>query len=367
MGISYNQDDGPLMCFNAPKLFQLNWFPSYYTTLTSPDYNWSGNLYHSTSIGSIPSGGMMLIKCNGFNARSSDYLDYFISFNSATGANSGTNEARNQVVVHSSQTRTYLNAPKSLLVAKLNAGDTYEFRALGIDVVVTVTAIDTSASPPFATVTIASGTEAPSTSQSPSVSVVPSLNPSIAPSSMPSPVNGVSLAPTLVYDSIMTWFLSGNFYAASKSGIMFDVTATEDLMITRLDIKLFYVKFGGNNFETDIEIYTKPGGFRGHETNRGSVWTKHMDRTTVSPPDQNDASTLGLTPITEDMMSPILVGAGGTVAIYITNRDANNYIESGYLENAQNDYTSTDGALTLKRGLFRKYADFTDSENDFFW
>ena len=66
MGYSYGDDDGPLMCFNGPKTYQLNWFPNHYTTLTAPDYNWSGNLYHSLDENSIPSGGMMVIKVPGF-------------------------------------------------------------------------------------------------------------------------------------------------------------------------------------------------------------------------------------------------------------------------------------------------------------
>lgn len=83
---------------------------------------------------------------------------------------------------------------------------------------------------------------------------------------------------------------------------MFDVTATEDLMITRFDIRLFYVGF--LDFFTDVEIYTKEGSYVGHEANN-AIWTKHMDRTTIFPP--IDASTDLLAPITDKMMAPILV------------------------------------------------------------
>lgn len=217
MGISYNGDDTPLMCFNGPKTYQLNWFPNHYTTLTSPDYNWSGNLYHPLDEDNIPSGGMMVIRIPGFtNSYSEDLLDYYISFNKATGQNVGTQEGKNQVAIHSSQSIDFKNAPKSLVVAKLSQGGTYEFRALGIDVIVEVTAIDLTATPPYATVTIASGTESPSTSQIPSVSLVPTAVPSGTPSNMPSPVNGISASPTMIYDILPTKWLIGEFYAASK-------------------------------------------------------------------------------------------------------------------------------------------------------
>ena len=369
MGYGYSSDDGPLMCFNGPKTVQLGWFPNHVRTLTSPDYNWSGNLYHSLDEHLIPSGGMMIIKVPGFSSFSREFLDYYISFNKASGNNSGTKEAKDTVTVHSSQTDSYVSAPKSLRVAELAAGQTFEFRALGIDVVVTVDAINLSASPPYATVTIVSGTEAPSTTQSPSVSLVPSAKPSGVPSSMPSPADGISPSPTAVYYTLFTNFLSGEFYAASKGGIMFDITATEDIVITNFDLKLFYVNYPGNSFSTDVEIWTKDGTFEGYRANNAvtNAWDQHMSRTTIQAATEGDISTLGLSPL-KDLMEPIYIGAGSTKGIFISNRDAVNFIEMAYSTTAT-DYTTDDGAFTVKRGIFQKYDKFDSStvNDDYVW
>lgn len=109
MGYSYSGDDTPKMCFNGPKTFQLNWFPTHYKTLAFPDYNWSGNLYHSLDANNIGATDMMIIKIPGFTSSySSEYLDYYVSFNKYSGENSGTYEARNKVAVHSSQSETFV-------------------------------------------------------------------------------------------------------------------------------------------------------------------------------------------------------------------------------------------------------------------
>ena len=369
MGYGYSSDDGPLMCFNGPKTAQLGWFPDHVTTLTYPDYSWSGNLYHSLDEALIPSGGMMIIKVPGFSGSSQFFLDYYISFNKASGNNSGTKEAKNTVTVHSSQTEIYSWAPKSLRVAELTAGQSFEFRALGIDVVVTVDALDLSASPPYATVTIVSGTEAPSTSQTPSVSLVPSTQPSAFPSSMPSPVDGISPSPTSEFFTLYTNYLAGEFFAAEKGGIMFNIVATEDIVITHFDLKLFYVNYPGNSFPTDVEIWTKDGGYEGYRTNNDvtNAWDQHMSRTTIDAVTLGDTSTLFLSPL-KDLMEPIYIAAGSTKAVYISNRDAVNFIEMGYSDTAT-DYTSDDGAFTVKIGVFQKYAKFVSStvDDDAYW
>jgi len=360
MGYSYSDDDGPLMCFNGPKTFQLNWFPDHCKTLTNLDYNWAGNLYHPLDESSIPSGDMMVIKIPGFSGYSSDYLDYFISFNKKSGQNIGTKEAINKVAIHISQTNQYVWAPKSKLVVELAAGGSFEFTALNIIVVVDVSDINLSANPPYATVSINSGTESPSLSIVPSLSNMPSQFPSTFPSVMPSPVNGISLAPTSEYTQLYTNFLYGEFYAASKSGIMFDIVATEDIVITRFDIDLFYVNYDGLTFPTDVEIYTKEGSHKGYEANM-AVWTQHMDTTTVDPPDVYDVSTLGLTPLKPDILPPIIIGQDTTVSVFITNIDANNFIEMAYSSSAI-DYS--DDAITVETGYFQKYEDFVGNDED---
>ena len=369
MGYSYGQDDVPLMCFNGPKTFQLGWFPSHYETLVFPNFSWSGGLYHSLDQSSIPPTGKMVIKIPGFvtsSGTSTEYLDYYVSFNRANGNNIGTQEASNKVVIHTSQNDAFTYAPKSKLVSVLSAGGDFQFTVRDIPVTVTVSpTIDLSVRTPHATITIVSGTPSPTSfSFAPSMSIAPSSSPSVlvpVPSSSPSS----SQSPSSSFYGIKTPYIGGTYWAASKGGIMFDITATQDIAIIRLDIKLFYVNFPGFNSATDIEIYTKVGSYKGYQASMSS-WTKHMDRTTINPPNVDDVDSLFLTPLKSDIFNPIVVPGGATVAIFITNRDANNYIEMSHLSSAA-EHTSGDGEIKVETGTFQKYEEFSGSENDARW
>lgn len=79
------------------------------------------------------------------------------------------------------------------------------------------------------------------------------------------------------------------------------------------------------------------------------------------PPNSNDSSTLGLTPLKPDILPEIRIPGGSTLAIFITNRDTSNFIEMATNETAL-DYTSADGVVTVKTGVFQRYGDFVGSD-----
>ena len=189
--------------------------------------------------------------------------------------------------------------------------------------------------------------------------------PSPSPSTMPSPVDGITLAPSAEFYQLTTNFLVGEFFADAEGGIMFDISVTEDILITRLDIDLFYVNYDDFTFETDIEVYIKTGSYVGYEASSGA-WTKHMERTTVMPPRIDDISTFGLTPLKSDILSPIVIPGGTTMAFFITNRDVNNFVEMAYSSTAM-DYVSDDNVMTIETGLFQRYDEFTQKYNDEEW
>jgi hypothetical protein len=347
MGYGYNIDDGPVMCFNGPKTHELGWFTNYHVDLTfSDDYTYSGNLYGFADVTKLDDGtnNKMIVKLIGNTGQyTQSYVDYYISFNRKTGNNVGTREAADKVVVHASQ-YTYWG-PKSLRVADLSAGDTVIVNVKGRDVIIAVTAIDLSADPAYATVNIyADLTQSPSVSISPSVSPSPSAVPST--SLIPTTTN----APSLMYYSLSTSYLFGEYYAASKSGVMFDITATEDIMIPKLDISFFFVGGSGvSGIDTDLEVYVKDGTYVG-SANRYERWTLHMTRKTVTP-----SSTDFLTTLDETIFPPLYIGSGQTKAIFITNRDANNYLNLAY-SNSASDHS--DDIVTITRGKFVKYEYF---------
>jgi hypothetical protein len=347
---------------------------------------------------SIPAGDMMVIKIQGIKEKSDSFGDYYISFNSVSAQNEGTKACVNKVAVHSSQSQLYVRgpAPTSHRVAELSAGETFDVTVFGKVLNIEVPIINLLALPPYATVNIG-----PSTTDSPTFSprdiptIVPSDTPTIVPSDTPSdtptiegytapptdivtfaptdivtfaPTDIVTFAPTDIvtfaptYYSLFTNFLYGEFYAASKSGIMFEILATEDVYIVAFDIDLFYVNYDEITFPTDVEIYTRSGSYTGYEYSKAG-WTQNMERTSLMPPQEDDISTLGLTPISSDLLSPIAIPAGGSVSIFITNRDADNFIEMAFNENAS-DFG--DDAITVKKGSFHKYEHFNGDGPDYF-
>ena len=156
MGYSYSQDNGPLMCFNSAKSWQLGWYSSRHATYNfftgASTYRLIGLADHQNV--NAASSDRVLIKLN-----TGSSTDYYMSFNRQTGINSGTQEAGNRVLIQRADGEGTSYAESELL-AKMVAGNTYtldNFDGSGYDLTVTVNAINTSVSPGYADVTISAG------------------------------------------------------------------------------------------------------------------------------------------------------------------------------------------------------------------
>lgn len=116
MGYSYDDDDIPLMCFNAAKNFQLGWYTNGHKELQGAAKIWSGKLFGIVDYKGpdyvYPANEAIIIRSHG----SPD--DYYVSFNRGAEFNSGTLEGRDQVLVH--KRATGVSREKSWLVAKLS-------------------------------------------------------------------------------------------------------------------------------------------------------------------------------------------------------------------------------------------------------
>jgi hypothetical protein len=353
MGYGYIIDDGPDKCFNGPKTHQLGWFAdNNHEDLTSSDFSFSGNLYGLVNADTLKNDPLkkMIIKLDGSTGpmgSNEDHVHYFVSFNRAIGINSGTGQSKNKVVIHTS-TYVFYNR-KSLRLAELGAGEKVVLAIKGLEVNIEVTSIDLTSDPAFAVVNIYTGpSEAPSLSLSPSRSKSPSSTPSL--SIQPSATS----MPSLSSMSLMTTMFFGDYYTGSKGGCMFDITVTEEITLSRLDISLFWLPGAGVvGIDTAVEVYAKSGSYA---TGTFSDWTLHMSAT-ISP-------TGVLTTLDENTgLVPIGMSVG-TTAIYITNRDANNYITFAWL-NTANDHSSADDTVTIKTGKFKKFDKFASGVNDF--
>ncbi|KAL7449014.1 hypothetical protein ACHAWC_001121, partial [Mediolabrus comicus] len=197
MGYSYSQNDGPKMCFNAPKNWQLGWYPQGAHTVENNffegkilglvDYDYGNNLAN---------GEIIMAKINDGNG-----VDWYVSFNRDTGINSGTQEGQNQVLVHKREQGT--GYKQSYLMAKLSAGSTYNgITVNGVVVPVSVSSIDTSSAVGYAQVRIGNApvTENPTKAPTPPptnapITSSPTKSPTTAaPTALPTP--GPTALPT---------------------------------------------------------------------------------------------------------------------------------------------------------------------------
>jgi len=150
MGYSYNQDEGPVMCFNAAKNFQLGWYNNGEETITPLQSNAEKTFFDGRLIGiaeydliDTASIDKAIVQITGYGN------DYYVSFNSRKGINSGTQEGGNQVLVHSRSPGQGYST--STLVAKLSSGQEYTIEGIS-DTIVRVDGISTSSTPSYANV-----------------------------------------------------------------------------------------------------------------------------------------------------------------------------------------------------------------------
>ena len=116
-------DDDRNICFNGPKNSQLGWYSDREVIVSNYYY---GQLYGIADYGGTNSDAKMILKVPDGN------LDFYVTFNRATGVNAGTKEGANQVLVHSR--RSGSGYATSLLLAKLSRGQKYIGGPLDIEV-----------------------------------------------------------------------------------------------------------------------------------------------------------------------------------------------------------------------------------------
>jgi len=166
MGYSYNQDEGPAMCFNGAKSYQLGWFPTYSQEVESDNpFFWNGDLVGFVDKDSMVGCAQGDSNCDKLIFRlkpQSGDNEYYVQFNRKLGFNSGTKEGGNQVMVVSRGRGTGYSA--SLIQAKLNADNQYTISSFGVhgSLTITVQSITLNSSgKSWADVTIEYGTVSP--------------------------------------------------------------------------------------------------------------------------------------------------------------------------------------------------------------
>ena len=152
MGHSYNDDDGPIMCFNTAKNWELGWYETKHLTINPLVQKfWEGKLigYPNYKDPNAPVDSSVIVKIEGHNK------NYFVGFNLRAGINRQNQEADawNKVIVHSVGT----SVRDSELEAKLGVGETFEIPDFGggtHSVLIQVIHIDMGANPPIAKIDV---------------------------------------------------------------------------------------------------------------------------------------------------------------------------------------------------------------------
>jgi hypothetical protein len=143
MGYSYSQLDGPIMCFNAAKSWESNWYENNKETFTvgsdtSKEVMLKGIATSGFSVASTSDKALLKL------SNTASTTDYYINFNHRTGFNSGTVEGANQVMITTAGNEGGGGA-QSTLLAKLNQGGIWTQDINGFSITVTVISIDTTA------------------------------------------------------------------------------------------------------------------------------------------------------------------------------------------------------------------------------
>jgi hypothetical protein len=136
MGYSYLNSDGPIMCFNGAKNWQLGWYSDRHSVATPLISAWQGQLVGLSDYATSTPAQSVVLQIQ------TTSLDYYVAYNRNTGINSGTQEGGSQVMITTRTVGTDF-APSSL-VAKLNAGQEHvitNFNGSGISATIKVNSI----------------------------------------------------------------------------------------------------------------------------------------------------------------------------------------------------------------------------------
>merc|ERR1712194_146552 len=154
MGFSYNKDDGPKMCFNAAKNFQLGWYGNQQESFNPLEnkntvQNFVLNGVDDYQKEGTTNGELITLRLvefgDEFDQSINNYgKDYYVGFNRNTGVNSGTIEAANQVVLFEKATGGPDGYGESNRIADLNVDGSFiisNFKGTAFDVIIRVKSI----------------------------------------------------------------------------------------------------------------------------------------------------------------------------------------------------------------------------------
>jgi len=224
MGYSYNLDDGPSVCFNAAKSYQLRWYEDKVESIDPrnlPDGSQSFNLIGVADYDNAD--GLVSLRLE-YEGNQNNGKEWYVGYNRKAGINSGvpnTDEAAPNLVHLIEKVNILANEygyGQSERIAALDTNQQYSWDIGGTDVTLKVDSIDGA----IASISIFGGIPAPS--------LPPTLPPTPLPGSpTPYPTNaGECITSTSLYDGRPGLLFTFEARLDDKSGSEFGWTLTND-------------------------------------------------------------------------------------------------------------------------------------------
>jgi len=198
MAYGFSQDDGPLVCFNSAKTYQLGWYTDYVTSIDPLNLDGGVQSYTMNGVVDYGNGGLVSIRLEDDGDQNGG-KDYYIGYNRATSFNAGTGESPDEVhiVEKTNDSNDREGYGQSWLLATLTADQLYTLDIDGTDVTIEVDSIGDA----DAVITITGGAAPtpppvpnPTTAPIPDPTTAPVPNPTTAP--IPDPTTAPVPAPT---------------------------------------------------------------------------------------------------------------------------------------------------------------------------
>jgi hypothetical protein len=299
MGYSYLSSEGPLMCFNAAKSYQLGWYYDREVDLnTATGDSFSGKLVGTADYSSSTEDHTVILRIQ----RPSRNRDLFVMYNRAKGINAETKTGKDKLVVSAGG-----NEHESNLLQSLGSNSQYvisDFEGSSRDLTIKTFGMGSDGSVDFLNVLIGFSCSSSADCldrQHCSNGVCIS-----APSNQSQPDQMFRSPNVTPADNI--WFklttdLDG---AYAMDGVMLDVEAKQDISISSLSIHSRYVG------TLEVEVWTKTGSCQGFSSN-SDPWVKLQLESNIA---QSPGAGV-VTPLPA-FVQPITVAGGTQQAFYVS-------------------------------------------------
>jgi len=189
MGFSYLEDDGPKMCFNAAKSYQLGWYPDAMQAVDPRSLPGGSQSFTLNGVEDYETGNGLVSLRLLYTGATKDGKDYYVGYNRATAGNINelSQAEKNKVLLYQKDSLYSQGDGQSTGIswrmASLDVGESHSWMVGDTEVILTVESIVDA----DAIVTLTGGVAPVSPTETPTVSptVSPTKSPTVSPTKSP--------------------------------------------------------------------------------------------------------------------------------------------------------------------------------------